>query len=218
MQFAIPYLKSKDETKGQLVINSSPKTPGGGETIIMQDSKKYIIAEPKKETPTAIRSRPKRSINIKKSPSYHEEEYSEVEDNDSYQYEIIESDGGYIVTRPSDETMVDETIVDEMEAHEYIANESQVGQKGSSEVPAQKRQKLTIETRNNTSSSGVTTTAIVTGGNSNNIGEIQEEIPVLCPDELFFKSLLPDVMMMNADQKRKFKLGVLNLIDKILSA
>lgn len=37
------------------------------------------------------------------------------------------------------------------------------------------------------------------------------------PDLDFFKSILPDMREMNADQKRRFKIGVLNLAGQILS-
>lgn len=36
------------------------------------------------------------------------------------------------------------------------------------------------------------------------------------PDMAFFQSLLPDVKAMNAKQKRKFKIGVLNLVGQIM--
>lgn len=36
------------------------------------------------------------------------------------------------------------------------------------------------------------------------------------PDMMFLKSLLPDMKSMNDSQKRKFKIGILNLSDNIL--
>lgn len=120
-------------------------------------------------------------------------EYESSED-ESYQYEIVESDSGYIVTRPDDGIVTEEGHLEETTDSHKSANEP---------TPA-KRQKLTIDSSSrNVISSGSLT-------------EIQEEIPIVCPDELFLKSLLPDIALMTTDQKRKFKIGVLSLVDKIL--
>lgn len=169
MKFAIPYLKNKDE----MPLSTDSKSP------------------PPQPPPPSSKS----------TSSYHikQDKSDDASDDESYQYEIIEADGGYIVTRPSDDTVESDAAEDA--TTEFITSDMADSQKDVTvEQQTAKRPKLLIENK--------------TVGN---VSEIHEEIPVLCSDELFLKSLIPDIMLMNAEQKRKFKIGVLSLVDKILS-
>jgi len=132
----------------------------------------------------------------------------EDSDNSMHQYEIIESADGYIVTRPAD---VDENEDDAKQeyqesTHEIVAAESL--ESYSNEVETEKKGKSSIETLH---------TIEIPVASSHQESSMVQSSETICPDEMFLKSLLPDITAMTKDQKRKFKIGVLNLVDNILS-
>ncbi|XP_063700209.1 uncharacterized protein LOC134830601 [Culicoides brevitarsis] len=140
-------------------------------------------------TPLAKRTPARKKIKVEKpsKPQYHE-------------YELVTADdtGDYILSQPpmSDDERESVNIIQIERDHD----DSESGEAPTIvQVPAEKDESKTFT-----------------------LAELTQEVtqtPVkeLTPDELFLKSILPDLSAMSTEQKRKFKIRTLTLIDELLS-
>lgn len=119
------------------------------------------------------------------------------------EYELITGDeGDYILQRPSsscDEPEGDVTNIIEIERDQDLLEGAESGEETAHIVQVEKEPKHT-------------TTFSLT-----DLSHGTSPAKEMTTDELFLASLLPDISTMTKDQKRKFKIRVLTLIDEILS-
>lgn len=123
------------------------------------------------------------------------------------EYELVTGDeGDYILQRPSSVTSCDEqdvTNIIEIERDQEILDMTEAADSGE-ETPH------IVQVQEKEEKHPTTFT----------LAEVTHAPPPtqeMTTDELFLKSLLPDISTMSKDQKRKFKIRVLTLIDEILS-
>lgn len=129
----------------------------------------------------------------------------EADPNKEYQeYELVTGDeGNYIIQRPPSSTSDDEgnvTNIIEIERDQDLMEVT--------ETTESAEETSLIVQQNEEKDSTTFTFAEVTP---------HTQTTTMTDDELFLKSLLPDIATMNKDQKRKFKIRVLTLIDELLS-
>lgn len=209
MKFMIPHLKSKDSC----------------------DLSSFEYEETSPTTQTAPTTTPRTRYKAKYGSKTLKTEKLKNEDENSYDhYEIAVIDGNesYILSRPEDNEEVEEMVEQESDSEEQLEKTGNVIQEGIistetydviAEEPPAKLPKLD-------SSSGIKTLKITEVQHLHQPSSPAQILAPLaqapqpessCPDEMFMKSLLPDIKSMTKEQKRKFKIKVLSLVDEILS-
>lgn len=196
MRFMIPHLKLKD--------NSS-----------------YEIEEPPIKTPSLC-SRIKRTIKSEKLASKSTVKHENDQSYDHYEIAVIDGNESYILSRPEDHEMAEEGLNESEAEHEEAQKEEDMHEDDGhaqaydviAEEPAPKKAK--ISTTYDKPTVSVKAAAVV---ETQEVAQFatQAAEATICPDEMFMRSLLPDIQSMTEKQKRKFKIGVLSLVDDILS-
>lgn len=227
MQFVVPYLKMKDsdgtyESEDSVWVKSSSSGELHKQDEDDEDVDEIETIDVQEEDHQQIKQSIIQSIKI--LPMSQEQQSQET----TTTYEIIEAS-------PSKQPRIE--AVHQVQVANPVSTTAQlVKQKDQSNV--KHFTYTTVSASPQSSATNLfTSTPIVTGGHhlqaatsSSNLHRQQPQQPTsqqqqpqisssaaADADNNFFKSLIPDIQSMNMDQKRKLKIGILRLIDEILS-